>query len=231
MPTNSAVKKLLFGTVVLLGLLAIVGIVTGAIGSSVLDRAPLISQPEIHLPPQPIFPSASRDRHLGLIDTKEEHGSSAKSESGHGSDTHGQPAAGYDAHSEQSSDKHHSTPLEPMEFAITNTMLSAWFASVVLVLLFVMGARKKSLIPGRLQSIVEVLFEGVLTFATGVLGADMARKVFPVVATIFFFVLFNAWLALLPFYQFLGFVDSDNNIKAHLVRPAGTDLNLSLIHI
>ena len=228
MPTNSAVKKLLFGTVVLLGLLAVVGIVTGAIGSSVLDRAPLISQPEIHLPPQPIFPSASRDRHLGLIDTKEEHGSSAKSEPGHGSDTHGQPAAGYDAHSEQSSDKHHSTPLEPMEFAITNTMLSAWFASVVLVLLFVMGARKKSLIPGRLQSIVEVLFEGVLTFATGVLGADMARKVFPVVATIFFFVLFNAWLALLPFYQFLGFVDSDNNIKAHLVRPAGTDLNMPL---
>ena len=144
MPTNSAVKKLLFGTVVLLGLLAIVGIVTGAIGSSVLDRAPLISQPEIHLPPQPIFPSASRDRHLGLIDTKEEHGSSAKSKSGHGSNTHGQPAAGYDAHSEQSSDKHHSTPLEPMEFAITNTMLSAWFASVVLVLLFVWVPEKRA---------------------------------------------------------------------------------------
>ena len=40
MPTNSAVKTLLLGTVVLLGLLAGVGIVTGAIGSSVLDRAP-----------------------------------------------------------------------------------------------------------------------------------------------------------------------------------------------
>ena len=84
------------------------------------------------------------------------------------------------------------------------------------------------MVPGRLQSLVEVLFEGVLSFATGVLGADMARKCFPVGATIFFFVLFNAWLALLPFYQFLGFVDSDNNIKAHLLRPAGTDLNMPL---
>ena len=224
MPTNSAVKKLLFGTVVLLGLLAIVGIVGGAIGSSVLGRAPLISQPEIHLPPQPVFPSASRDKHLGLIDNKEEHGSSTKPDSGHGSDTHGKS----DSHAGKASEKHHSTPLEPMEFAITNTMLSAWFASSVLILLFVMGARKKSLIPGRLQSIVEVLFEGVLSFATGVLGADMARKCFPVVATIFFFVLFNAWLALLPFYQFLGFVDSDSNIKAHLLRPAGTDLNMPL---
>jgi len=114
------------------------------------------------------------------------------------------------------------------EFAITNTMLSAWFASAVLILLFALGARKASMIPGRLQSLVEVLFEGVLSFASGVLGPVMARKTFPIVATIFFFVLFNAWLALLPFYQFLGFVDADGEIKAHLLRPAGTDLNMPL---
>ena len=63
---------------------------------------------------------------------------------------------------------------------------------------------------------------------SGVLGAEMARKVFPIVATIFFFVLFNAWLGLLPFYQFLGFVDAENQIKVHLLRPAGTDLNMPL---
>jgi F-type H+-transporting ATPase subunit a len=55
----------------------------------------------------------------------------------------------------------------------------------------------------------------------------MARKAFPIVATIFFFVLFNAWLSLLPFYQFLGFV-LDGHIKAHLLRSAGTDLNMPL---
>ena len=114
---------------------------------------------------------------------------------------------------------------------ITNTMLSAWLATIVLILLFVVGSRKRSMIPGRLQSLVEVLFEGVLSFAGGVLGPVMARKAFPVVATIFFFVLFNAWLALLPFYQFLGFGPGsfwDTDIKAHLLRPAGTDLNMPL---
>ncbi len=125
-------------------------------------------------------------------------------------------------------EEHHSTPLDATEFAITNTMLSAWFASIVLILLFALGARKKSLVPGRLQSLVEVLFEGVLSFASGVLGPVMARRTFPIVATIFFFVLFNAWLALLPFYQFLGFVDGHGEIKAHLLRPAGTDLNMPL---
>jgi F-type H+-transporting ATPase subunit a len=48
-----------------------------------------------------------------------------------------------------------------------------------------------------------------------------------VVATIFFFVLFNAWLALFPFYQFLGFTQ-DGEIKAHLIRSAGTDINMPL---
>jgi F-type H+-transporting ATPase subunit a len=227
-PTNSAVKKLLFGTVVLLGLLAIVGIVGGAIGSSVLDRTPFLSQPEIHLPPQPVFPSASRNKHLGLTENMVGHEVRSKPESKYGVDPQAKPDADVEFHANYSSEKLHSTPLEPMEFAITNTMLSAWFASLVLIFIFVWGARKRSMVPGRLQSLVEVLFEGVLSFATGVLGADMARKCFPVVATIFFFVLFNAWLALLPFYQFLGFVDSDNNIKAHLLRPAGTDLNMPL---
>ena len=72
-----------------------------------------------------------------------------------------------------------------------------------------------------------MLFEAALNFCENVVGRDMGRKVFPVVATIFFFVLFNAWLALFPFYQFLGFV-TDGEIKAHLLRSAGTDLNMPL---
>ena len=97
----------------------------------------------------------------------------------------------------------------------------------MIILFFVLGARKKSVVPGRFQSVIEVLYEGVLGFCSSVLGPDMARKAFPVIATIFFFVLFNAWLALLPFYQFVGFVQG-GEIKAHLLKSAGTDLNMPL---
>ena len=209
MPSSPAAKKklfLAFGLV--LAVLALVGLVRGGIGSAALGNSPLISQPEIHLPPQPVFPGASRDKHLGFT----------------------APAGTGDAPAStgEEAEEHHSTPLDATEFAITNTMLSAWLASGVLILLFVLGARKRSMVPGRLQSLVEVLFEGVLSFGSGVLGPEMARKTFPIVATIFFFVLFNAWLALLPFYQFLGFVDGHGEIKAHLLRPAGTDLNMPL---
>ena len=217
-----AAKRLLLAVGVVLVALLVVGLVRGAIGSAILKSETLIPRPEIHLPPQPVFPASSRELHLGLTSEPSEHGSEA--------DAHPEEAA--DEHGESESEGHgeaHATPLAITEFAITNTMLSAWFATIVIILFFVLGAGKKSLVPGRFQSVIESLFEAIINFSSAVLGPGMARKVFPIVATIFFFVLFNAWLGLLPFYQFLGFVGADDNlIKVHLLRPAGTDLNMPL---
>jgi F-type H+-transporting ATPase subunit a len=194
-------KKLLVAVGLGMVSLLVAGFVFGAIGSAMFGTDQFLDKPEIHLPPQPVFPAATRDEHLGLT----------------GAGDHGDGAA----------EEAHSKPLGMTQIAVTNTLLASWFATIVIILFFVLAARKKSLVPGRLQGLVEVLFEGVLGFCGSVLGSDMARKAFPIVATIFFFVLFNAWLALLPFYQFLGFV-VDGDIKAHLLRSAGTDLNMPL---
>ena len=211
--------------------LLLVGIAFGAIGSAIIGKSPFLSQPQIHLPPQPVWPATTREKHLGLTETKD-HASDADKKAG---DTgHGAaPAKAESDHSpgkdggDSAKEEHHSTPLGPMDFAITNTLLSAWFATIAMILFFVLGTRKRSLVPGRFQGVVEMLFEGILSFSSSVLGPEMARRTFPVVATIFFFVLFNAWLALLPFYQFLGYM-LDGEIQVHLVRPAGTDLNMPL---
>lgn len=212
-------KSLLLGVIVALVALLLLGFVIGGIGSAIRGQDSFVPQPEIHLPPQPVFPASKRNLHLGLTEKQVDHKSTDNdhsTDSGHGKET--------DGHDEG----HHSTPLGVTEFAITNTMLSAWLASIVMILFFVLGAGRKRLVPGRMQGLVETLFEGIISFSTGVLGPEMARKAFPIVATIFFFVLFNAWLALFPFYQFLGYVGDDNLILVHLVRPAGTDLNMPL---
>ena len=216
MLASPAAKRLLLVVGLVLAVLLVVGLVRGAIGSAVLNSDSLVPQPEIHLPPQPVFPAATRDKHLGLTSKSTEsadHGPAPE-------DAHGEAAG--------KQEEHHSTPLGITQFAVTNTLLSAWIVSIVIILFFVLGAGKKSLVPGRFQSVIESLFELIINFSAGVLGQDMARKAFPIVATIFFFVLFNAWLGLLPFYQFLGFVGDDSLIKAHLLRPAGTDLNMPL---
>ena len=218
MPSGSAARNLL--VLAGLGLLALLvaGAVMGVIGQKILGLGDgYVSKPEIHLPPQPIFPASVRDKHLGLTPAKDHVEEPQKDED------HKEGTAAKDAQEGEA----HSTPLPIMQFAVTNTLLSAWFATVMLVLFFVLGSRKKSLVPGRFQSLVESLIEAALSFCSSVLGPEMGRKAFPVVATIFFFVLFNAWLALLPFYQFLGFT-KDGEIKAHLLRSAGTDLNFPL---
>ncbi|MAX57316.1 MAG: ATP synthase F0 subunit A [Chloroflexi bacterium] len=218
MPSGSTARNLL--VLAGLGLLALLlaGAVMGVIGQKISGQGDgYVSKPEIHLPPQPVFPASVRDRHLGLTPA-EDHVEEPQKDADHKEGTAAKEAQEGEAH---------STPLPITQFAVTNTLLSAWFATVMLVLFFVLGSRKKSLVPGRFQSLVESLLEAALSFCSSVLGPEMGRKAFPVVATIFFFVLFNAWLALLPFYQFLGFT-KDGEIKAHLLRSAGTDLNFPL---
>ncbi len=201
MPSGAGAKKLLLFAGVGLAVLMLVGFIFGAIGSAMFGTEQLLEKPEIHLAPQPIFPASARNESLGL--TEAEHTGEGEGEEAH------------------------FTPLSASKFAVTNTLISAWFATLVIILFFLLAARKRSIVPGRLQGLVEILFEGILGFCASVLGTEMARKVFPVIATIFFFVLFNAWLSLLPFYQFVGFVQ-DGEIKAHLFKSAGTDLNLPL---
>ncbi|MEE3247850.1 MAG: F0F1 ATP synthase subunit A, partial [Chloroflexota bacterium] len=93
--------------------------------------------------------------------------------------------------------------------------------------LFVLGARKASLVPGRFQNFVEIAIEGLLNFVAGTVGREHSRLIFPVIATIFLFVIINAWIGLLPIYPSLGF-KHDDVVQIHLLRPAGTDINMPL---
>ena len=224
MPAGAGAKRFLMVAGLGLLVLLVVGFVFGAIGSKMFGLGDgFLSKPEIHLPPQPIFPASTRHYHLGLTDSE---GNTLKTETG--TESAGkEPAAKSTEAGHEVEEAHHSKPLGLTKFAITNTLLSSWIATIVIIIFFVAGAGKKRIIPGRFQALVETLFEAALNFCESVVGPEMGRKVFPVIATIFFFVLFNAWLALLPFYQFAGFV-MDGEIKAHLLRSAGTDLNMPL---
>ena len=83
------------------------------------------------------------------------------------------------------------------QFFLTNTILSSLIASIFIVLLFVGGTTRTKLVPGRLQGLLEIIVEGVLGFIESVVGATRSRQIFPIIATIFLFVLFNAWIGLL----------------------------------
>jgi len=112
-------------------------------------------------------------------------------------------------------------------FTVTNTLIASWFSTLVLVGLFYACTRKMRLIPSRLQSTAELVIETLLNFVEGVAGQKHARILFPAVATIFLYVITNAYLALLPFYGTIGIQEIDGTLVP-LFRGANTDINVPL---
>lgn len=114
-------------------------------------------------------------------------------------------------------------------FGITNTLLSAWLTSLVIILLFVLGTRRMRLVPTGLQNLLEALVEVLYGFVVSVAGERFGRQIFPLLATIFVFVAFNAWIALLPIYPTVGLKEGGaDHVTTHLLRAAGTDINMPL---
>jgi F-type H+-transporting ATPase subunit a len=81
---------------------------------------------------------------------------------------------------------------------ITNTIIAGWITIVFLVLVSWLITRRMQLVPGRAQSVFEFALGWIFDFCVSVAGKENGRKFFTVVCTIFLFVIFNAWLSLIP---------------------------------
>ncbi len=135
-------------------------------------------------------------------------------------------------------------------FYITNTFIAAWISIITLGVIFFLGTRKMKLIPKGLQNLAETVIEVLLNFVEGVAGKENGRRFFPIVATIFLFVLMNAWLSLLPVFNVIGrggpSTEVTNNlfhtflpsifpnyqgfvVSVPFLRSANTDINVPLM--
>ena len=112
-------------------------------------------------------------------------------------------------------------------FPITNSIIGSWITMIVVVGFSYMVTRRMKVVPGRLQSAFEFLLGWLYDLCQRVAGEENGRRFFPVVATIFLFIAFNAWLGLLPGFGSIEIVNSEGH-HVHLLRGANTDINLPL---
>lgn len=91
-------------------------------------------------------------------------------------------------------------------FTLTNTLLATWLTIIVLFLLFRAATSDMQLVPRGIQNLTEAAVEALQSFVMGVAGERYGRHFFPMVATIFLFVITNAWLSLFPGFGTIGFV-------------------------
>lgn len=114
---------------------------------------------------------------------------------------------------------------------ITSTLITAWVGMVILTIIAVLVRRHLALVPGKLQSVTEMMIGGVYDYMADVLESrQLARKYFPIVMTIFIFILTLNWFGLFPGVTSIGYY-AGHGEESHFIPflyPSATDLNITL---
>ena len=112
-------------------------------------------------------------------------------------------------------------------YNVTNGLLLTFVVSIILITLSFVISRRVSIIPGKLQAVAEMGVESLLSLMESTLGSvEKAKKYFPLVATIFIFILVSNLLGIFPGVGSLWM--ENNGAEVPLFRSPAADLNFTL---
>ncbi len=136
---------------------------------------------------------------------------------------------------------HIQIPAEPVfagyifpGFKLTNTMVTTWITIVVLLVISFFATRRMSDVPRGLQNLVEVFIEFFLDLTERIAGPEQARRFFPLVMTIFLFIMVSNWTGILPGFGTIGRIETPEEVihhKEEAAEKAGEHVDLHDIHL
>ena len=83
-------------------------------------------------------------------------------------------------------------------FAFTNSSLMMVLALGLISAFLILGMRRGALVPGRMQSLAEMSYEFIAGLIGDTVGSE-GRRYFPIIFTLFMFILFGNLLGMLPY--------------------------------
>lgn len=116
------------------------------------------------------------------------------------------------------------------DFPITNTFLMTIIVSTMIIVGSFLFTRKQALVPRGFQNFVETILESLLGLVDSVTGDRVqSRKFFPIVATIFIFVILSNWIGLLPGMGTVGVnqIHHGEEVLVSFIRSPSADLNMT----
>ena len=119
----------------------------------------------------------------------------------------------------------------------TNSLIVAAIVAVIVLVFARRATKTMELVPNRgSQNVFEAVIEALYDMLEGIVGPHMVAKAFPLLATLFLFILVSNWFGLLPGVGTIGFGPATyrgpglslHEVTNPLLRPANADLNLTL---
>jgi F-type H+-transporting ATPase subunit a len=127
---------------------------------------------------------------------------------------------------------HVSIKAEPLfhigAFEFTNSMLGALLASVLLLIAAVWFYRNASLVPGRVQSLIEMPVEWMYSIVAT--SSSRWRGYVVLITGFFLLILVANWIGLVPGVGTIGLLEEEHGeqLLVPFIRPASADLNFTL---
>ncbi len=122
-------------------------------------------------------------------------------------------------------------PIHHFEFiTLTNSLLTSWVAVFILIIIALVIRLKLKEIPGKVQGVFEIVIEGALDLCDQVTNdRKLSVQIFPFAISVFFFVLVNNWLGIMPLGGF-GIVENGEHGLTFVpfLRGSTADINTTL---
>ncbi len=119
------------------------------------------------------------------------------------------------------------TLTEVFGLPVTNSMVTTWVISILLILAVRLAVGRPQLIPTTGQAVLESLVGGLRDLLLPIVGKKAYPLAMPLLMGLFLFILINNWSALLPGVGVFGFYDEHGHLD-YWFRPANADLNMTL---
>ena len=84
-----------------------------------------------------------------------------------------------------------------LDISINKAVIFMWVVVALAAVLMVMAGSSRKLVPGKLQSLAEMMVDFIRSMIMDTMGKD-GMRFFPLVATLFVFILFSNYIGLIP---------------------------------
>lgn len=113
-------------------------------------------------------------------------------------------------------------------WVITSSMVTGWVVSSLIVIVILFAVRNPQIFPTKRQAVFESLIEGLRDLFEPIVGKKAFPATFPLLVTLFIFILTHNWMGLLPGVGTIGWghdVDGHFHLTQPWIRPFNSDFN------